>query len=96
MPVEADAEHVEHLSLECFRSRVHLEQRRHDGIVLGDLDGAALAYSWPASGELTIGFAHAAYQMAATFAARETGIRHFEVRDLDALREEVAAPVEKA
>ncbi len=42
---------------------------------------------FPAAGELTIGFAHAAYQMAATFAARKTGIRHFEVRDLDSLRE---------
>jgi phosphoglycerate dehydrogenase-like enzyme len=43
--------------------------------------------AFPASSDLTIGFAHAAYQMAATFAARNTGIRHFEVRDLDSLRE---------
>ncbi len=34
---------------------------------------------------LTICFAHVAYQMGAAFGARGTGIRHFEVRDLDAL-----------
>src|SRR6266542_155647 len=43
--------------------------------------------AFPVGSELTIGFAHAAYQMAASFAARNTGIRHFQVWDLDALRE---------
>jgi len=41
----------------------------------------------PPRADLTIGFAHAAYQMAASFAERHTGIGHFEVRDLDGLRE---------
>lgn len=40
----------------------------------------------PAKDKLTIGFAHAAYQMAERFAARNTGIRHFQVRALDDLK----------
>ncbi|HRK19058.1 MAG TPA: D-2-hydroxyacid dehydrogenase [Hyphomicrobiaceae bacterium] len=44
----------------------------------------------PAKDQLTIGFAHAAYQMADRFQARNTGIRHFQVRALDDLRTRAA------
>jgi len=46
----------------------------------------------PAKDTLTICFAHAAYQMADRFAARGTGIRHFQVRSL----EELAARIGEA
>lgn len=36
--------------------------------------------------DLTIAFAHAAYQLASRFAERKSGIGHFEVRTLDALK----------
>jgi phosphoglycerate dehydrogenase-like enzyme len=39
----------------------------------------------PAKDHLSICFAHAAYQMAERFAARSTGIRHFQVRSADEL-----------
>jgi len=41
----------------------------------------------PPDNELTIGFAHAAYQLGDEFAARGRPIRSFEVRSLDELRE---------
>ncbi len=41
---------------------------------------------FPAASDLNILFAHAAYQMADRFAARNTGIRHTQVRALDDLR----------
>lgn len=44
-----------------------------------------MAEGFPPRDALTVCFAHAAYQMAASFASRETGIRYFEVRDLEAL-----------
>ena len=40
----------------------------------------------PSREALTICFAHPAYRMAERFAARETGIRHIEVRSLEALQ----------
>jgi D-2-hydroxyacid dehydrogenase (NADP+) len=40
----------------------------------------------PSRADLTICFAHAAYRLAERFAARDTGIRHYEVRSLDALQ----------
>ena len=40
--------------------------------------------------KLTIGFAHAAYQLGNRFAARNTGIRHFEVRSSAELDRQVA------
>src|SRR5436305_1891757 len=50
---------------------------------LGREDGAKMAF--PSKNELTICFAHVAYRMADRFAARNTGIRHFEVRSLEEL-----------
>ena len=44
------------------------------------------AVSFPKRDALTICFAHGAYQMADRFAARATGIAHFQVRSLDDLR----------
>jgi D-2-hydroxyacid dehydrogenase (NADP+) len=44
---------------------------------------------FPSKDELTICFAHAAYQMQARFALRKTGIRSFEVRDPDEFRKRV-------
>ena len=44
----------------------------------------------PGRGNLTICFAHPAYRMAERFAARETGIRHFQVRNLDELAARLA------
>jgi phosphoglycerate dehydrogenase-like enzyme len=41
----------------------------------------------PPRDQLTIGFAHVAYRTAEAFAARGTGLMHFEVTSLDALRE---------
>jgi phosphoglycerate dehydrogenase-like enzyme len=41
--------------------------------------------SFPSKHELTICFAHVAYQMSARFSARQTGIRHFQVWTLDEL-----------
>ncbi|QEL23984.1 D-2-hydroxyacid dehydrogenase [Bosea sp. F3-2] len=41
----------------------------------------------PPEGELTIGFAHAAYQLGDEFATRGRAARSFEVRNLDELRE---------
>ena len=38
-----------------------------------------MATSFPSRADLTICFAHVAYQLADTFARRETGIRHFQV-----------------
>ena len=43
----------------------------------------------PPNRDLTILFAHAAYQMAARFAARNTGIAHIEVRNCDDLLREI-------
>ncbi|MGE0716470.1 MAG: D-2-hydroxyacid dehydrogenase [Alphaproteobacteria bacterium] len=40
----------------------------------------------PARGDIDILFAHAAYRMGETFAARNTGLKFREVRDLDALK----------
>lgn len=41
---------------------------------------------WPQESELTIGFAHAAYELGAEFAARGRVARSFEVRSLDELK----------
>ncbi|NOU06529.1 MAG: D-2-hydroxyacid dehydrogenase [Hyphomicrobiaceae bacterium] len=43
--------------------------------------------NFPAAKDLTILFAHGAYQMADRFAARKTGIQHIQVRALDDLRD---------
>ena len=43
----------------------------------------------PDKSELVIGFAHAAYRMADEFVGRGEGIRHFEVRSRDELRQRV-------
>ena len=40
---------------------------------------------------LTVCFAHGAYQMAPRFAARNTGIRHFQVRSFDELKARAAS-----
>ena len=45
------------------------------------LNGAA----FPSRDALTIGFAHVAYRAAEEFAARRTGVAHFEVRTLEEL-----------
>lgn len=45
----------------------------------------------PGPEKLTVGFAHAAYQLGTRFALRNTGIAHFEVRDYSGLRAHVAA-----
>lgn len=42
---------------------------------------------FPSNSDLTICFAHVAYQMEATFARRETGLRHFQVWSRQALAE---------
>ena len=39
--------------------------------------------TFPSKNELTICFAHVAYRMAERFAARNTGIRHFQVNSLE-------------
>ena len=44
------------------------------------------ASPFPPRDALTICFAHGAYQMADRFAARGTGIKHFQVRTLDELQ----------
>ncbi|WP_207482907.1 D-2-hydroxyacid dehydrogenase [Arenibaculum pallidiluteum] len=44
----------------------------------------------PPADTLTVGFAHAAYQLGAEFAARRHPARFFEVRTLDALRSRIA------
>jgi phosphoglycerate dehydrogenase-like enzyme len=44
----------------------------------------------PAKDKINICFAHAAYQMAARFAARNTGIAHFQVRTADEMASRVA------
>lgn len=41
--------------------------------------------AFPSRGALTVGFAHAAYRAAEEFAARRTGVAHFEVRTLEEL-----------
>jgi D-2-hydroxyacid dehydrogenase (NADP+) len=41
---------------------------------------------FPQKSDLTVCFAHGAYQMAARFAARNTGIKHFQVKTLDELK----------
>ena len=41
--------------------------------------------TFPAKENLTICFAHVAYRMAERFAARNTGIRHFQVNSLEEL-----------
>ena len=46
--------------------------------------------AFPSKNELTICFAHVAYRMADRFAARNTGIRHFEVRSLEELTVRIA------
>jgi phosphoglycerate dehydrogenase-like enzyme len=45
---------------------------------------------FPARDQLTICFAHVAYQMSARFSARQTGIRHFQVWTLDELTPRMA------
>jgi D-2-hydroxyacid dehydrogenase (NADP+) len=45
----------------------------------------ASGMSLPPRGELTVAFAHVAYRAAEEFAARRTGIAHFEVRTLEEL-----------
>ena len=40
---------------------------------------------FPKKEDLTICFAHVAYRMAERFAARNTGIRHFQVNSLEEL-----------
>src|SRR4029078_9443 len=45
---------------------------------------------FPAKEELTIVFAHVAYRMAERFAARNTGIRHFQVNSLEELTVRIA------
>lgn len=42
--------------------------------------------AFPRRNEITIGFAHAAYQMAAVFEPRASGEQHFQVRTLDDLK----------
>lgn len=39
--------------------------------------------AFPPRGALTIAFAHVAYRAAEEFAARRTGVAHFEVRTLE-------------
>lgn len=46
---------------------------------------------FPTQPNLTICFAHVAYQMATCFNARQTGIRHFEVRTVDELTARIPA-----
>lgn len=41
--------------------------------------------AFPSRGALTVGFAHVAYRAAEEFAARRTGVAHFEVRTLEEL-----------
>ena len=41
--------------------------------------------TFPSKTDLTICFAHVAYRMADRFAARNTGIRHFQVTSLEEL-----------
>ena len=50
------------------------------------------ASPFPPRDALTICFAHGAYQMADRFAARGTGIKHFQVRTLDELQTLLDAP----
>lgn len=45
---------------------------------------------FPARDELTICFAHVAYQLAATFAKRNTGIAHTQAWSLDELKQQIA------
>lgn len=45
--------------------------------------------NFPTQSDLTICFAHVAYQMATCFSARQTGIRHFEVRTVDDLTAQI-------
>ncbi len=45
---------------------------------------------FPATSDLNIGFAHHAYQLKDRFAARETGINHFQVYTPDQLNERIA------
>jgi D-2-hydroxyacid dehydrogenase (NADP+) len=62
--------------------RADERSRGHDERLLADmLSGAA----FPSRDALTIGFAHAAYRAAEEFAARRTGLAHFEVRTLEEL-----------
>ena len=46
--------------------------------------------TFPSKNELTICFAHVAYRMADRFAARKTGIRHFQVSSLEELTVRIA------
>ena len=46
--------------------------------------------AFPSKNELTICFAHVAYRMADRFAARNTGIKHFQVTSLEELTVKVA------
>ncbi len=46
--------------------------------------------TFPSKNELTICFAHVAYRMADRFAARNTGIRHFQVNSLEELTVRIA------
>jgi phosphoglycerate dehydrogenase-like enzyme len=48
--------------------------------------------AFPAKSDLTICFAHGAYQMAERFAARGTGIKHFQVKTLDELKTRAGEP----
>ena len=53
-------------------------------------DELMTAGHFPQRDQLTICFAHGAYQMAPRFAARNTGINHFQVRSLDELKARAA------
>src|SRR5213079_3547663 len=46
--------------------------------------------AFPRKEDLTICFAHVAYRMAERFAARNTGIRHFQVNSLEELTVKIA------
>ena len=46
----------------------------------------------PKKSDLTICFLHRAYQMAARFEARKTGIRHFQVRSVEELQARLGEP----
>src|SRR4029078_13189279 len=57
------------------------------GLPAGSGTGPGL---FPKKEDLTICFAHVAYRMAERFAARNTGIRHFQVRSIEELTVKIA------
>src|SRR5271168_2368093 len=46
--------------------------------------------AFPSRGALTVAFAHVAYRAAEEFAARRTGVAHFEVRTLEELERQAS------